>query len=731
MQSFRVNLCPIGTPKTNKNNISDSYKEFDFCFLKINQNIESNQFNENEKNIIYASFKELIEASCKLNRNIVELQNEAKEVTKINGLIMKAEDYIRNEINEYRTTWRRNKILEKSPSFVQPQQKAIGIKWDSKIIVNDNIVQHNLKQCEFTYVPIIETLKVLFSDEKFIHAFKNSEHICSDNQYERFCCGKIAKRLDLFNEGSEPIKLLLAIDEFEPCSALKTKAGLHKTCAIYMQIVNLPQRLLSKLENIHLVALCLSENLKQQFVSLDNILELIVAEIRFLEETGLRVGDAFIKGTLVHNAFDNLGGNELFGFVKSFNAQYYCRICDLSKEDCSKTVREQSNQMRKIDEYSQQIAEIQGDGNNIKGVTKVCLLNNLKYFHILQNTTVDLMHDISEGVIQFLLNEIFGFCIERKILTKQQLACRIRDFNYGHLCQKSKPSRLKLQKKNLNQNASQSYCLMVNLPFILFDVKDELEEIWICIETLLKIMRILFSNSIQESDVTTLEGAIESHLKNYIDIFKTKLKPKHHMLTHYPSIIRNSGPVKNFWMMRMEAKHKFFTEHTKKTKNFIDITKTLALKHQRWIANRKPNYEHDIKEPARSYILKDPSLIAQISESLELESTMNLYEIVSLTFNDVKYHKGLMLAQNKCFLEIMKIISNKKKLYCFVCLPYKVKRFDHSLNSFEIEKDLDAPLPIIISYESLIIKKCFESIRINMMMFIKLETLDLRIENFI
>lgn len=575
-----MNLCPIGQPKTNKKNITDSYKEFDLCFSKINQNIDSHQFNEKEKNIIYASFKELIEASCKLNRNIVDLQNGIKEAKKINELITKAEDYMRNEINVYSTTWRRKKMLEKSPSFVQPQQKAIGVKWDSKIFVNDNIVQHKLKQCEFTYVPIIETLKVFFNDEKFVHAFENSEHICRDNHYERFCCGKIAECLDLFNEGSEPIRLLLATDEFEPCSALKTKTGLHKICAIYMQIVNLPQKLLSKLENIHLVALCLSDNLKQQFVSLDNILELIVAEVRFLEETGLKVGDAFIKGTLVHTAFDNLGGNELFGFVKSFNAQNYCRICDLNREDCTKTVREQSNQMRKIDEYSQQLAEIQTFGSTTRGVTKGCLLNNLKYFHILQNTTVDLMHDISEGIIPFLLNEVFGFCVERKILTKHQLACRIRDFNYGHLCQKSKPSRLKLQKKNLNQNASQSYCLMVNLPFILFDVKDELKEIWICIQTLLKIMQILFSNSIRESDVQTLEEAIESHLENYIDIFKKKMKPKHHMLTHYPTIIRNSGPVKDFWMMRMEAKHKFFTEHTKKMKNFIDITKTLALKHQ-------------------------------------------------------------------------------------------------------------------------------------------------------
>lgn len=128
MQSYRINLRPIGKPKFNEYSVRDSYKEFDVHFLKINQNIESHQFNEKQKDTIYATFKELIDACCKLNRKIVELQNETKEAKKISGLMTKAEDYMRNEINEYSTTWRRDKIIEKSAAFVRPQQRAIGIK---------------------------------------------------------------------------------------------------------------------------------------------------------------------------------------------------------------------------------------------------------------------------------------------------------------------------------------------------------------------------------------------------------------------------------------------------------------------------------------------------------------------------------------------------------------------------------------------------------------------------
>lgn len=114
------------------------------------------------------------------------------------------------------------------------------------------------------------------------------------------------------------------------------------------------------------------------------------------------------------------------------------------------------------------------------------------------------------------------------MLSLEQLTFRIRDFNYGYISRKSKPSSLKIQKDNLNQNATQSYYLMINLPFILYDVKNELEEVWICVQSLLKVMQIIYSNSIRESDVRNLNELIKTHLESHAEKFKGNLKPKHH-----------------------------------------------------------------------------------------------------------------------------------------------------------------------------------------------------------
>jgi len=42
----------------------------------------------------------------------------------------------------------------------------------------------------------------------------------------------------------------------------------------------------------------------------------------------------------------------------------------------------------------------------------------------------------------------------------------------------------------------------------------------------------------------------------YTHFFNDTLKPKHHFLIHYPSIIEQSGPPRNYWCFRFEGKHK-------------------------------------------------------------------------------------------------------------------------------------------------------------------------------
>lgn len=496
-----------------------------------------------------------------------------------------------------------------------------------------------------------------------------------------------------------------------------------------MQVLNLPKISLSKLENIHLVALCCSNYLNQEYAGLADIIKLIVADVKVLETVGIKVGIHTYKGTLACFTFDNLGGNDLFGFVKCFNASYYCRICNLSSGECSTAVTEVPHSIREIDDYINDLNESQVCSKHVKGIKKTCYLNDLKYFHMLKNKTVDMMHDVMEGLIPFVLREVFSVCVKSKILRKDDIVHRVRDFNYGFLCQKSKPSFLDIEKLKLNQNASQSYCLMINLPFILFDVKNELEEIWICVQSLLQIMQIIFSDSILESDLKRLEGLIKIHLEAFKEKFNAKLKPKQHFLTHYPSVIRLIGPTNNYWMMRMEAKHKFFTDCVNRSRNFTNITKTLATKHQQKMSRISLKYGDQIEE-SHKIVLKESDLISRYNELIG-DTDPVLYKMKFTKFNGIEYRNGLMLTKDQQIFEIKNIISNGKGSFIFECLVYKVKNFNFSCNSYEIEKEESALDSILLSINALDNKKCYERIFCRDSMFIKAETLDLRFEDYV
>lgn len=96
--------------------------------------------------------------------------------------------------------------------------------------------------------------------------------------------------------------LQLYTDDFEVCSVLKSKANLHKVSAMYIQVTNLPPEYLSKLSSIYLVSLCNPDDLKQEYTNFNNILDLIVKEIKQLETSGIEVAEnIMLKGTIFSN----------------------------------------------------------------------------------------------------------------------------------------------------------------------------------------------------------------------------------------------------------------------------------------------------------------------------------------------------------------------------------------------------------------------------------------------
>lgn len=82
-----------------------------------------------------------------------------------------------------------------------------------------------------------------------------------------------------------------------------------------------------------------------------------------------------------------------------------------------------------------------------------------------------------------------------------------------------------------------------------------------------------------------LDTKISEHRHRYLQLFpQSKLLPKHHLLEHYPDLIKTFGPLVAQWTMCFEAKHSFFKRVVRHTSCFRNILLSLAVKHQLMLA---------------------------------------------------------------------------------------------------------------------------------------------------
>lgn len=608
-------------------------------------------------------------------------------------------------------------------SYVAPEERSTGFKIKRVFDEKADCMVSKSVQTTFQFVPISKTLAMLFNDPEFENLYMNfneqNNHKCTEGIYKNFCCGEVYKSNEFFKTNPFAIQIRLFTDDFELCDPLKSKAGVHKTTAYYFQINNLPPNVLSKTENIPLVALSDAADSKNELADVDNVIKTIIADIKTIETNGIiTASKRVLKGTLIFVSFDNLGGNVLYGFSGGFNANYYCRICTSKRTDCQKMVKENPKTLRTIDEYDQIIAKIETDAHlslsETKGIKTACPLNSMDHFHILTNMTVEFMHDVFEGSAGFLTEEVIHYCVSQKIASLAHLQTLVEYYPYGKSWNQSKPSKLNPDKKNVGQNASQARCLIFHLPFILYKFKTQLEPIWEAVETMLQIIQILSSDEIMEADLERLSSLITKHLECYQQLFNQPLKPKHHFLLHYLRIIRAMGPVIMFWAFRMEAKHQFFKRNVYKTNNFVNIKKSLALKHQELVS-------------MSNFVLNDEVTFGKQFSFIECDAFESCFDKLktkgfadyairnarvskSLRVNDRQYRPGSLLLSDKIFHEIKYIICIENISLFFCERSYKILGYDSYFNSLKIESIEN---DVILNFEELENNKSYEKINVD------------------
>lgn len=145
-------------------------------------------------------------------------------------------------------------------------------------------------------------------------------------------------------------------------------------------------------------------------------------------------------------------------------------MCLCTKEETQILAADLPEKYRNKSNYNETLHFINetkcNDLKETRGIAGHCVLNELKHFHIMDNWTADVMHDLCEGTIPNLLRNFFRLCTTNKIFTEDHLKRLVSSYDYGVLSSHFIPSDVRLDRKNLNQNASQTKCLLHHTPFI-------------------------------------------------------------------------------------------------------------------------------------------------------------------------------------------------------------------------------------------------------------------------
>ena len=154
------------------------------------------------------------------------------------------------------------------------------------------------------------------------------------------------------------------------------------------------------------------------------------------------------------------------------------------------------------------------------------------------------------------------------------------------------------------------WCLGRFLPILIGDIIPNDNPYWENFLTHLTIINEAFAPVSSEERLDYLGMLIEDFLEEFVVLYKDRpLTPKMHYLLHIPTWIRwycmlnamessyplylsfpnRCGPLIRIWCMRYEAKHSFFKHLSNILRNFCNIPKTLAARHQHYMCYQMLN----------------------------------------------------------------------------------------------------------------------------------------------
>ncbi len=668
-------------------------------------------------------FKKLIDTTVtvirKEFRNVLDVNVIQAKVDNISENLNKCSDVFKPFDSEFKI----QKLYEMNPLYNAPAPIVMGIRQEWTI---DNCIQNVEDTAQ--YVSIKRTIENLFFDEKFAEFFGNNVKSL-EGVYSCFQSGSRFKENQFFSDQNKIVILLqLFYDGLGISNPLRGQSALQNYGMFYFGILNLPPRFQAALNNIHLVAICNSIDLKKY--GFDNIFSNVTSELKELEEVGMEInipgrGLTRIFASLAQLTGDNLGMNEACGLITGFNGDYCCLLCYATKPEMQTYFLEKDFKLRTVEEYNKDLLILETtQQENYRGIKRKCKLNDLKNFHVIENWTNDCMHTVLEGIVPVVVGCVLYSLTSLKFITLELLNVKLLYlYSLIKVDKKNKPCQInKIHQPGKGFSpklgAAEMWSLFRFLPLIISDCVNPVNPHWKLFISFQEIVDMVFAPELHESNLSLFEILYAEFLTSFKKIYpEVNIRPKFHFLVHFSSIVRKNGPMRLYWAMNYERLNGSIKIPSRVMNNFKNPALTLARRRQYvslqslmgGFVSESLDYGRSslVSVNLSSYDYDDP--LNELFTECSTEETPNFKQILvtdAVVVNGTEYKNGAFVIVDKddndlVFGKIDFIVSQNPNESMLSVILYETLYFDSHCFSYCVKK-CDPPHIKLVKIKDLI-----------------------------
>ena len=584
-----------------------------------------------------------------------------------------------NENGPLTTHHRRLQYYKAHYNYVQPLEVSLGYK--------------DGQQRHYHYIPVLESLRAILKKQGVAHF--NNDPQGKDDILCDVTDGWAFKSNAMFSSDTGTLQVMLFQDAFEVANPLGSAKTKHKVLAVYYTLGNFPPYQRSTIDQIQLALLCLEKDMK--YFGVDTIFSKLVSDLCELEKNGIPFNGQIYKGTVVCIMGDNLGSHMIGGFTENFSsAEYFCRYCLATRDEF------QSNPLtvfthRNPSDYDEAVQFLKNhpDVSMHHGIKGDSVFNKLSSFHVCQpGLPPCLAHDLFEGVIDYDLALCLQFLIKKeKWFSYEVLNNRLKSFpgESGN-----KLNAVNITGAKVGGQAAQNRWLLRFVPILLHDrIKDADNAVWGMVLLMRDLVEYVCAPRLSEPQIAYMKGQIHQYVEMRKELFPlVRLRPKHHYLLHYGDLTLHFGPLIHTWTMRFESKHSYFKRCIRASKNFKNVTKSLADRHQLFQAYQSCGSffspQVQVSDSTKFYPeLYDPSIRTAVEEFGLNSSNAVVTERVQV--KGTSYGNGMFVLQRytKGQLQLGQIatIIIKNETTVLLLLREKTASWVPELGVYELEVD--------------------------------------------